>query len=141
VSTALIVYVLTGLAALVVILTRVRLAGDANGAGTYRLGRGLVNVHTTAGVLALALWVTFLVADEDTVVGGSLMGIIALFFWWVTALVGLLILMRWLPTRGKHAGPRSEDTWSSGPGLSLLAHIGLVLGVLVFTAAYLTQAV
>jgi len=141
VSTAVIVYVLTALAALVVVLTRVRLMGESDGAGTYRLGTGTVNVHTVSGVIALATWVVFLVADEDTVAGGSLLGIIALFFWWATALAGVLILLRWLPTRGKHATARAEDSWSDGPGLSLLAHIGLVLGVCVFTAAYLTQAV
>ena len=47
------------------------------------------------------------------------MGIVALFFWWVTAVVGLLIPMRWLPTRGNHASPRAEAPWSSGPGLSV----------------------
>lgn len=140
-STAVIVYVLTALAAIVVVLTRVRLGGSDDGAGNFRVGRSLVNVHTVAGVLALVIWVTFLVAKEDTFAGGSLMGVIALFFWWVTAIVGLLILLRWLPARGKHASARAEDTWSEGPGLSLLAHIGLVLGVCVFTVAYLTSAV
>jgi hypothetical protein len=138
---AAIVYVLTGLAALDVVLTRVRLANEKNGAGTFRIGRGLVKAHTVAGVLALVVWLTFLVADEEGFAGGSLVGIIALFFWWVTAIVGLLILMRWLPTRGKHASPRAEDTWSSGPGLSVLAHFGLILGVCAFTGAYLTSAV
>lgn len=140
-SLPVIVYVLTGLAALVVVLTRVRLAGANSGAGTHRMGRGLVNVHTVAGVIALGLWVTFLVAADDTVAGGSLLGIIALFFWWVTAIVGLLVLLRWLPTRGKHASDRSQDSWSEGPGLSLLAHLGLLIGVCIFTAAYLTGAV
>jgi hypothetical protein len=144
VSTAVIVYILTALAALVVILTRVRLAGENDGAGNYRVGRGLVNVHTVAGVLALAIWVTFLATQQDTFSGDSvrsLIGVVALFFWWVTAIIGLLVLLRWLPTRGKHAGARAQDSWSEGPGLSLLAHIGLLLGVCVFTAAYLTSAV
>ena len=35
----------------------------------------------------------------------------------------------------------SGDGWSDGPGLSLLAHLGMVVGVLVFTYAYLTAAV
>lgn len=140
-STALVVYVLTALAAVVVVLTHVRLAGDRAGAGNFRMGRGLVNAHTVAGVIALVVWVTFLVADEKTTAGGSLVGIVALLFWWVTALLGLLLLMRWLPARGKHADSRAEDTWSEGPGLSLLAHVGLLIGVCVFTAAYLTSAV
>jgi uncharacterized membrane protein len=140
VSLPVIVYVLTGLAALVVVLARFRLARD-EAAGTFRMGRGLVNVHTVTGLLALVIWVTFLVADAETVAGGSLVGIVGLFFWWVTAIVGLLVLMRWLPTRGRHAGDRAQISWIKGPGLSLLAHLGLLLGVCIFTAAYLQQAV
>ena len=49
--------------------------------------------------------------------------------------------MRWLPSRGKHAPTATEDTWSEGPGLSVLAHVGMLVGVCVFTWAYLTSAV
>ena len=51
------------------------------------------------------------------------------------------MLVRWLPCRGKHASEGVEDTWSEGPGLSVLAHVGMLVGVLVFTWAYLTAAV
>ena len=61
--------------------------------------------------------------------------------WWVTAIAGLLILVRWLPTAGSTPPRRIEDTWSEGPGLSVLAHVGMLVGVLVFTWAYLTSAV
>ena len=47
-----------------------------------------------------------------------------------TAVAGLLILVRWLPSRGKHAAEAREDTWSEGPGLSILAHVGMLVGVL-----------
>jgi hypothetical protein len=140
VSTAVIVSVLTGLAGLVVVLSRLRLARD-EASGTYRIGRGLVNLHTISGLLGLGIWITFLIAKKDTFAGGSLVGIVALFFWWVTALLGLLILMRWLPSRGKHAGDRASDRWSSGPWLSLLGHLGLLCGVCFFTFAYLNQKV
>ena len=56
-------------------------------------------------------------------------------------MAGLLILVRWLPTRGKHASDGSEDSWSDGPGLSILAHVGMLVGVCVFTWAYLTSVV
>ena len=49
--------------------------------------------------------------------------------------------MRWAPVRGKHAAPPAEDSWSEGPGLSLLGHLGMVVGVVVFTYAYLVKAV
>ncbi len=87
------------------------------------------------------LWLLFLVADEDTALGSEVVGIVALAFWWITVVAGLLILVRWLPSRGKHASSGTEDTWSEGPGLSILAHVGMLVGVSVFTYAYLTAAV
>jgi hypothetical protein len=105
------------------------------------MGGGLVNLHTGAGVLALALWVVFLVADEDSAAGSDAVGIIALACWWVVVVAGLLILVRWLPSRGKHASEGKEDSWSDGPGLSVLAHVGVLVGVIVFTWAYLTAKV
>jgi hypothetical protein len=141
VSTEVIVYILTALAAVVILLTRLRLGRGSGGAGRLSMGQGLVNVHTVAGVIALVLWVIFLVADDDTALGGETMGIVALAFWWIVVVAGLLILVRWLPSRGKHASEGQEDTWSEGPGLSILAHVGMLVGVCVFTWAYLTSAV
>ena len=83
----------------------------------------------------------FLAFPEDPFLGGSVVGIVALGLFWLTAIAGLLILMRWLPTRGRHAGDKATDAWGSGPGLSVLAHVGMLVGVLVFTYAYLTSAV
>ncbi|PVG81589.1 hypothetical protein DDE18_16405 [Nocardioides gansuensis] len=139
-STDVIVYVLTALAAVVVVLTRLRLARD-EGAGRAKVPGGVVLGHTVAGVLALLIWVPFLVFPEDSFIGSPLVGIIGLGFWWVTAIFGLLILMRWLPSRGRHAVDASSDSWSEGPGLSVLAHVGMVVAVAIFTFAYLTSAV
>lgn len=134
-STEVIVYVLTALAAVVVVLTRLRLGRGDGGAGRLQMGRGFVNVHTVAGVIALVTWVAFLV------VGNELLGIVALAFWWVVVIAGLGILVRWLPSHGKHASEGREDSWSEGPGLSVLAHVGMLVGVGVFTWAYLTSVV
>lgn len=130
-----IVYVLTALAAVVIVLTRLRLGRGDRGAGRLQTGQGFVNVHTIAGVLALGTWVAFLV------VGNEVLGIVSLAFWWVVVVAGLAILVRWLPSRGKHASEGQEDSWSEGPGLSVLAHVGMLVGVGVFTWAYLTSAV
>ncbi len=127
-----VVYVLTALAAVVVVLTRLRLSKDA-AAGRHQVGGGIVNVHTFFGVLALVGWVVYLVGEND------LVGIVALAFWWLTTFAGLLILLRWLPSRGKHATGARDDTWSEGPGLSVLAHVGLLVGVLVFTWYYVSR--
>lgn len=135
-----IVLILTALAAVVVVLTRFRLKGDG-GAGQVSVGHGLLGLHTVAGGLALVVWLVFLIADKDSMLGGAATGVLALGLWWVTSLAGLLILVRWLPSSGKHASSGSEDSWSEGPGLSVLAHVGMFAGVCVFTYAYLTSAV
>jgi hypothetical protein len=127
-----VVYVLTVLAAVVVVLTRLRL-GKESAAGRHQVGAGILNVHTACGVLALVGWLVFLVGASD------LVGVVALAFWWLTALAGLLILLRWLPSRGRHATDARDDTWSEGPGLSVLAHLGMVVGVLVFSWFYVTR--
>ncbi|WP_426241532.1 hypothetical protein [Nocardioides sp. LHG3406-4] len=140
-STEVIIYVLTALAGLVVVLTRLRLGREDGGAGRYRVSSPLLNVHTVAGVLAMVAWVLFLVFPDDSGPGDPVVGIVALALWWIVAVTGLLVLLRWLPTRGRHAVEASEDSWSDGPGLSVLAHVGMLVGVLVFTWGYLTAAV
>jgi hypothetical protein len=119
--------VLTVLAAVVVVLTRVRLAKD-EGAGRLSIPHGLLNTHTFAGVPALGLWVAFLVT------GNTLLGWLGLVLWWVTVVAGLLVLARWMPAKGRHSSGPTADTWGEGPGLSVLAHVGLLIGVIVFTA-------
>lgn len=135
-STAVVVYVLTALAFLVVVMTRLRLGGAQNSAGRFQVGRALLNVHTFCGVVGLLFWTTFLVLDKDQPFGGALGGIIGLAFLWITVIAGLLILTRWLPSHGRHAQPVVLDTWSEGPGLSVLAHVGSLIGLIVFTYAY-----
>lgn len=139
-STTVIVWVLTVLAAVVVVLTRLRLRGEG-GAGRVSISPLVLHTHFVAGLAALALWVTFLLAPEDSALGGALVGILAIGAWWLTALCGLLILMRWLPAKGRHVTGVTTDTWSDGPGLSVLAHGGMLVGVMVFTYAYLTTTV
>jgi hypothetical protein len=120
--------VLTVLAAVVVVLTRVRLAKDEGSAGRISIPQSLLNMHTFAGVPALLLWTAFLVTGTD------LLGWLGVLFWWVTVIAGLLILARWLPAKGRHSSGPSADTWGEGPGLSILAHVGLLVGAVVFTA-------
>lgn len=126
-----VVWGLTGLAVLDLVLTRLRLSGRVDRSGRARIPQKAVNAHSLTGLLAVLVWVAYL-----RVLGGPLnlfVGIVALVLWWVTAGVGLMILSRWLPGRGRHAAASEGDTWSRGPWLSLLAHGGLVLGVAFFT--------
>jgi hypothetical protein len=140
VSLPVIIYVLTALSAVVVVLTRLRMRGG-QGAGRFHVGNRLLDVHTICGTLGVVVWTGFLIAPEDTPLGTSTFGIIGLGLFWIVTVTGLLILVRWLPSHGKHASEGQQDTWSEGPGLSVLAHIGMLVGVVVFTFAYLTNAV
>jgi hypothetical protein len=121
--------VLTVLAAVVVVLTRVRLArgGGAAAAGRLAIPTGLLNTHTVAGVAALVVWTLFLVLHT------TVLGWVGLGLWWLTAIAGLLILSRWMPARGRHSSGPVTDSWGGGPGLSVLAHFGLLVGVVIFT--------
>lgn len=134
VSVQIIVWLLSALGVVVVALTRVRL-GSADSAGHKKVSPVTLNVHTGAGVLAASTWFSFLVSEVEG------LGAAALVFWWVTALAGLVLLMRWLPSHGKHVDSGDEDDWAEGPGLSLLAHLGMLAGVLVFTWAFATGVV
>ena len=64
-SLPVIVYVLTALAAVVVVLTRLRMR-HGQGAGRFHVGNRLLDLHTVTGVLALVVWTTFLIAPEDS---------------------------------------------------------------------------
>ncbi|MGY2873592.1 hypothetical protein ACVW00_000782 [Marmoricola sp. URHA0025 HA25] len=122
-------FVLTALAAVVVVLTRVRMASrEEEAAGRVDIPRGLVNVHTLFGVLALGFWGTYILAKVD-----RLYGYVGLACWWVTTAAGLLILLRWMPARGRHASGPAADSWGEGPGLSILGHVGLLVGSVVWT--------
>ena len=121
------VWLLTGLAAVVVLLTRMRLANEESQSGHALVPSVVVNAHTAVGVLALGVWIYYLTSPDD------LIGVIALGIWWIEVGVGLLILARWVSRPSKHAVDTSGDSWGQGPGLSVLGHIGMLVGISFFT--------
>lgn len=138
----LLVYVLTALAALVVLLTRLRLSRGVTGrvasSGLWPV------VHTGAGVVGLVLWVVFLIAPTRSANSGQwtdMVGIVGLFGLWLAAVAGLFVLVRWLPSRGRHSGRATGDRWSRGPWLSVVAHVGMLVGVGYLTWAYAASVV
>lgn len=135
------VYLLTALALVVVVLTRVRLRGDGVVAGRLQTSSALLNVHTVTGLLGVGTWTAFLITGIGEGKGDSVVGIIALAFLWVTVISGLMILVRWIPARGRHSSRAVGDSWSNGPGLSVLAHGGMLIGITLFTWAYLLSKV
>jgi hypothetical protein len=127
-----VLWMLTALAAVVVLLTRMRLSAVDRQAGHAQVPMFIVNAHTVIGVVALAVWVYYLNSPSD------LIGLGALTAWWVEALIGVLILARWMPGGGRHAAPATDDSWAQGPSLSILGHVGMVLGVAFFTFCIVT---
>lgn len=121
------VWLLTGLAAVVVLLTRMRLANEESQSGHALVPRVIVNAHTAVGVLALGVWIYYLTSPDD------LLGVVALVVWWIEVALGLLILARWLSRPSKHAADTTGDSWGDGPGLSILGHLGMFLGIAFFT--------
>lgn len=143
VPTDVLIWTLTGVATLIVLLTRIRVRNEAR-RGAYRIGAGVLAWHTGLGLLALVAWSLFLGLGANAPLGDAEMGIIGLALWWLTAVVGLLILARWLPSGGRHSESSTAGGfrgWLAGPGLSLIGHLGLVVVVSVFTWAYVSSAV
>jgi hypothetical protein len=130
-----VLWMLTALAAVVVLLTRLRLSAVEHQAGHAQIPSSILNAHTVMGVAALAVWVYYLNSPSD------MLGLGALAAWWVEAVIGMLILARWVPGGGRHAAEASDDSWAQGPFLSILGHIGLVLGVAFFTYCVLAGKV
>jgi hypothetical protein len=49
-----------------------------------------------------------------------------------------MILARWLPSRGRHATGATNDGWAHGPWLSVLAHLGMLMGIGFFTWVFVS---
>jgi hypothetical protein len=132
-----VIWFLTALGAVVVLLTHVRLGGGNadvhRTSGVASFSAALVRIHTTVGVLTLIVWIIALVTGARAIAVGALAG------WWLLSLVGLSLLARWLPSASKHAKDAAADSWGSGAGLSLLGHIGMVIGVAFITFIVVTD--
>lgn len=127
--------VLTLLGGLAVALTRLRLRHTHAGLP--------LTFHTAFGGSAFVLWLVFLLTESGPD-WNSLIGVAGLGCWWVTSIAGLVLLARWKPTGGgKRAAQLSTaaDSWSSTPWLSLIAHVGVFIGVGWFSYAYVMSVV
>ena len=125
-------WLLTGLAAVVVLLTRIRLSGDDRASGVASVSSRLLGWHTTVGVIALGAWIAALATGSRTIALGSLVA------WWLLTVAGLLLLARWVPSGGRHSDDKATDAWGEGAGLSMLAHLGMLVGVCYFTFVAVT---
>jgi hypothetical protein len=129
------VWMLTALAAVVVLLTRMRLSSEHAQSGHAVVPLAVVNAHTLIGVVALAVWIYYLTSPSGGV------GAVALVVWWLEVLLGILILARWFARPGKHAADTTGDSWAEGPSLSILGHVGMLLGIGFFTWVVLADRI
>lgn len=130
-----VLWMLTALAAVVILLTRMRLSANARQSGHAQISGTILNAHTFLGVTALVVWVIYLTSPSDTV------GLFSVVLWWLEVVAGILILLRWVPGGGRHAAPSVDDSWATGPSLSILGHVGMLLGVGFFTYCVLAGKV
>ena len=130
-----VLWMLTALGAVVILLTRMRLSANARQSGHAQISGSILNAHTVLGVAALVVWVYYLTSPSDG------LGLVALALWWLEVIVGILILLRWIPGGGRHAAPSVDDSWATGPSLSILGHVGMLLGVAFFTYCVLSGKV
>lgn len=137
-----VLWMLTALAAVVVLLTWMRMKASATRTGHAAIPQGIVTGHTLFGVVALGVWAYYL-TSPSTSLGPVSLGVVSLVLWWIEVILGLLILMRWLPGAGGglHADDAKDDSWADGPALSILGHIGMLLGIGFFTFVVLTDRV
>lgn len=136
-----VIYGLTALAGFLVLLTQLPLGLGNGGRGRLEVGRGLVNLHTVTGVVAIVTWVMFLVGDPDTAAGSLMTGIASIGFWWLVSALGLLMLVRWLPTRGRHAPDGDLPRLARSAFPSVVTHLTMLAISVYFTWAYLIAAV
>lgn len=127
-----VLWMLTALAAVVILLTRMRLSATRRQSGHAQVSGAILTMHAVIGVSALAVWIYYLTSPGDT------LGIVSVALWWLEVILGILILLRWLPGGGRHAAPSVDDSWAQGPSLSILGHVGMLLGVTFITYCVLT---
>jgi len=126
------VLVLLGLAVVTIVLTRVRVRrADGPAVGPLVLG-----LHTGAGLVGVALFALYVLGKGPLGDSRALVGILGLAGLWVATACGLVMMARWLPSRGRHAPPRA-----AGASLSVLAHVGMLVAVGVMTVAYMFDSV
>jgi hypothetical protein len=107
--------------------------GTGRASGVFGYSAALVRAHTTIGVVTLISWIVALVTGRREI------ALVVLAGWWLLAIVGLLLLARWLPSHAKHSDDKKGDAWGSGAGLSILGHVGMVVGVSYFTFIVVTD--
>lgn len=127
------VYVLTAVVVVVVVVTRLRISA-AHSITRAKLGRVIPLLHTVGGGLGLVLWVLYLVVGEALPLY-LVVGIIGLGGIWVAGFSGLVMLARWMPSKGRHADEPDHARWRMW--VSALGHVLVVVAGVLCTYAYM----
>ncbi|MGO1167449.1 MAG: hypothetical protein ACTMHL_12630 [Janibacter sp.] len=122
-------WILVALGALVLVLTPLRLRRARGQEGMTNFAPWVLNLHTLAAFIGLGLITLRLLGVHESG-AATWAAIIAMV---VAALIGLSFLARWRRSGSRHSVDFEGDTWTRGPWLSQLAHIGFVIGTLIFT--------
>lgn len=131
-----IVYLATGACIAVVVLVW-------SGLVVVKGPRGINRVlHRWFGLLGAIIWVTFLVASPDDFWGSAEVGIVGLGLWWFTAAIGILLMYRLLPSKGRRVHAQAQQAsgaWRGGVAVG--AHILMIAGVAVVSWGYINSFV
>lgn len=125
----------------VVVLTRVRLRNEDEAAGLAKVSPLVVNLHTLTGLVGEVLFLDYLLDDLQLGLGREVAGQLGVGLLVVTALCGIAILLRWLPSGGRHSSEAHDDSWAAGPGLSIVAHGGMAAAVALSLAAFVSNRI
>lgn len=129
-----VIWILTAVCAVVVVATPFRLRREATHGG-IRIGRGVQRIHTLAGVIAVLAWAALVHWGREVWLGDALMGVIGLAGFWITTFSGLMIMLRWLPTKGDTDRRSFADTLR-GPVPSVIGHLAVLGATCYFCWAY-----
>lgn len=122
-------WILVALAALVLVLTPLRLRASRNQEGMVDFSDWALNLHSITLVIGLGLIVLRLLDIHESTMA-TWLAILALV---IASLIGLSFLARWRRPRSRHAVDFAGDSWTRGPWLSQVAHVGLTIGTVLFT--------
>lgn len=130
-------WILVALAILVLVLTPLRLRGSRGQDGMVDFSGWALNLHSITLVIGLGLIVLRLLDIHES----SFATWVAILSLVIASLVGLSFLARWRRSGSRHAVAFGGDSWTSGPWLSMIAHIGLAIGTIAFAWLLLADKV
>ena len=114
------------LGVLVFVLTPLRLRRSKGEQGMTDFSGWVLNAHSITLFVGLGL-ISLRLLDVHTSAAAAWLAIICMV---IASLIGLSFLGRWRRTGSRHSEAFQGDSWTRGPWLSQIAHIGTALGTI-----------